>query len=70
MIGVSVVIAALWRDGYVCLCPPSPSLDRWPFTQNARKNVGWGLDLRKNVLCCWSPHDGRFDGDCSLGGGG
>jgi hypothetical protein len=26
--------------------------------------------LRKYVLCCWSARDGRFDGDCSLGGGG
>ncbi len=48
--GVSVVIAALWRDGYVCLCPPSPSWDRWPFTQNARKNVGWGLDFKEKCF--------------------
>jgi hypothetical protein len=26
--------------------------------------------LGKYVLCCWSARDGRFDGDCSLGGGG
>jgi hypothetical protein len=65
--GVSMVIAA-WGEGVnVCLCPPSPS----SFAQNARKNADWGLDSSgKYVLCCSSARDGRFDGDCSLGGGG
>jgi hypothetical protein len=43
MMDVSMAIAA-WGEGVnVCLCPPSPSLDRSLIAQNAHKNnTGWG----------------------------
>jgi hypothetical protein len=52
MMGTSVVIAA-WGEGVnVCLCPPSPSLDRSLFTKTHTENTGCGPRTRPPLAAC------------------
>jgi hypothetical protein len=55
VLGILMVIAAWGEWVNVCLCPPSPSLDRSSFAQNLRKNKTLVGVLRRAHTRCSRP---------------